>query len=121
MASSTAVGYVNDAGEFRATTINIAEIPAHSVDPYAIANALNMLANGDQDFIEDWIEAGIAHDGYDVIKGKFILGEERNMVLIDANNYVDHDLTFMFIMEDDGVSAFYDPKNALNQDPDWLR
>lgn len=114
------VGYHNEAGEFRATTVKIREIPEHSIDPYNVSNALIMLANGDYEFIEAWIETGIAHDGYEAVGGKFFLQEEPRGILIDANNYVDHNLTFLFSMEDDGVPEFYDPKNVLNQDPSWL-
>lgn len=118
MSSQSAVGYIDQSGSYRATYVR-----SLSEDPYGIFTYLLDVANGDQDAIEKWIDTGIEGGGYastgdDVLNSDIEDGVQ--MPLITADNYDQHQLNFVFLVED-AVPEFYDPKGVLRLDPNWLR
>lgn len=118
MTTQFAVGYINEAEEFRGTYVQ-----SDVGDPYWISRAILNIADGDQDKVEEWIEAGIAGGGYvnfDDGNRHTELNEDNPLPMATSENYDSQNCEFLFLVED-AVPEFYDPKNVLGQDPNWLR
>lgn len=119
MNNQSAVGYINDNGEFRGTYVGLTE------DPNVVFNTILEIADGDQGQIEEWIEAGIKGGGYVSLDDDTTLsgsGEDDAVIadMITHENYDAQNLDFVFVVKD-AVPEFYDPKNVLGQDPERLR
>jgi hypothetical protein len=119
MNNQSAVGYINANGEYRGTYVGFIE------DPNVVFNTIIEITDGDQNRIEEWIEAGIAGGGYVSLDDDTTVREsgEDDAVAADMithENYDAQNLDFVFVVKD-GVPEFYDPKNVLGQNPDELR
>lgn len=118
MNNQSAIGYINDNGEFRGTYVGLTE------DPNVVFNTVVEIADGDQGQIEEWIEAGIKGGGYVSLDDDTTLddsGEDDVTAdMITHENYDAQNLDFVFVVKN-GMPEFYDPKNVLKQDPEQLR
>jgi hypothetical protein len=118
MSTTGAIGYIDQNGNYRATAVFADADPEGDVGRHFPRMLYKM---GPEGFIQ-WVEAGIAGGGYDGLYNHETLkerGDAEGPYLIDAHNYDSSFIDFMYVVAD-GKISFFDPKNVMEYDDEWL-
>lgn len=116
MSTTGCIGYIDQSGNYRATEIDADMNPENVSRVFA-----EMFGHVTVTELIQWVERGIAGGGYDGLynhETKAERGEAKGPSLIDADNY-DYYLDYAYIVTD-GKISFFDPKNVMDYNDEWL-
>lgn len=116
MSTTGSIGYIDQSGNYRATEIGA------DADPESVSSVFTeMFGHITAKELIQWVERGIAGGGYDGLYNHETLeerGDATGPSLIDAENY-DYYLDYTYVVTD-GKLSFFDPKNAMDYNDEWL-